>query len=91
MTKIKNEAQLAKKAVEVAERLRAVVASTPIPLEAGQTLTFTVSVGVSTLTDHINSISSLLNLADKALYQAKKSGRNKVCSFANPLQDCISL
>lgn len=79
------------KAVEVAERLRAVVASTPIPLEAGQTLTFTVSVGVSTLTDYINSISSLLNLADKALYQAKKSGRNKVCSFVNPVQDCISL
>lgn len=66
------------KAVEVAERLRQTIADTPVPLEHGLPLHFTVSIGVATYTgDHIN-IDMLLNLADQALYQAKNSGRNRV-------------
>ncbi|WP_446808239.1 diguanylate cyclase [Methylomonas sp. 2BW1-5-20] len=79
------------RAVDVAERLRTVIAESPILLESGQDLHFTVSIGVATLTDMNTSVSSLLNLADKALYQAKKTGRNKVCSFSQPRQDCMTL
>lgn len=69
------------KALEVAERLRAVVAASHILLESEQTLRFTISIGVTTLKDKNINIGTLLNLADKALYQAKQTGRNKVCSF----------
>ncbi len=79
------------KALDVAERLRAVIADSTILLESGQDLRFTVSIGVATLTDKSSNVSSLLNLADKALYQAKNTGRNKVCSFSQPRQDCIGL
>ncbi|MBD9357945.1 diguanylate cyclase [Methylomonas albis] len=70
------------KAIEVAERLRTVVAGSAIIVESGQALYFTVSIGVATLTDEGSSIGDLLNLADKGLYQAKHGGRNKVCSFS---------
>jgi diguanylate cyclase (GGDEF)-like protein len=39
----------------------------------------TVSIGVTTLKNKDTSIDMLLNQADKALYEAKKTGRNKVC------------
>jgi len=43
----------------------------------------TVSIGVASLIPGINSsLEDFFNMADKALYQAKNSGRNKVCSFS---------
>jgi diguanylate cyclase (GGDEF)-like protein len=39
---------------------------------------FTVSIGIATLTDKNHNINLLLKQADKALYKAKESGRNKV-------------
>ncbi len=66
-------------AVEAAERLRASLANAKVPQENGQLLQFTVSIGVSSLTSQIDNFDVLLNLADNALYEAKKSGRNKVC------------
>ena len=42
----------------------------------------TVSIGVASITPTLNSsIEDFFNMADKALYQAKNSGRNKVCCF----------
>lgn len=66
-------------ASEIAERLREVIAQSEVVLEAGLPLHFTVSIGVSTLKDKGVNLDKLLNLADNALYQAKESGRNKVC------------
>jgi diguanylate cyclase (GGDEF)-like protein len=39
----------------------------------------TISTGVACINDKINDINSLIAEADKALYKAKNSGRNKVC------------
>jgi len=39
---------------------------------------FTVSSGISVLSETDNTIDQLLNRADKALYMAKDLGRNKV-------------
>ncbi len=61
----------------VAERLRATLAETPIRV-AEYELRVTISIGVATsLADH--SIHELLKYADKALYEAKRTGRNRVC------------
>jgi diguanylate cyclase (GGDEF)-like protein/PAS domain S-box-containing protein len=68
------------KASEVAERLRENVENTEVILEAGLPLHFTVSIGVATLKGKDANIDILFNQSDKALYQAKESGRNRVCA-----------
>jgi diguanylate cyclase (GGDEF)-like protein len=65
--------------VQFAERIR--MAIIKCRLEREQMLQLTASFGV--VENHNNpSIHSLLNLADKALYQAKKTGKNKVCVYS---------
>ena len=43
----------------------------------------TVSVGVALLDSHGASLVELLESADKAMYRAKRTGRDRVC-LANP-------
>jgi diguanylate cyclase (GGDEF)-like protein len=59
-------------AMVVAERIRAAVA-TPNELPA-----YTVSIGVTTRSYGDTTVDELLARADKALYQAKANGRNRV-------------
>ncbi|HEY0666115.1 MAG TPA: diguanylate cyclase [Gallionella sp.] len=66
-------------AAEVADRLRECVAATEVVLEAGMPLHFTISVGVTTLTEKDVNLDIMLNQADQALYRAKEGGRNRVC------------
>lgn len=70
-------------AAEVAERLRVAITDTKVPLESGLPLRVTVSIGVVSLSSKEDNIDVLLNLADKALYEAKETGRNKVCVVGN--------
>lgn len=65
-------------AIEVAERLRARVANGTVDLPQGFALHCTVSIGVSTLCGPEDHIEGLLSLADRALYKAKRTGRNRV-------------
>lgn len=62
-------------AVAVAERLRHRIQSTSIP-DVGH---ITASFGVATFPLHANSRDTLVVTADRALYDAKHSGRNRVC------------
>ncbi len=71
----------AEQALEVAERLRQAIASTEVPLE-NKVIHFTTSIGVATLKEEDANIDLLLRRADQALYEAKNSGRNKVCVAA---------
>jgi diguanylate cyclase (GGDEF)-like protein len=78
-------------AINVAERLRAHVASMAIPVndrdEAAGHITLTISVGVAALDDSSRALTApdgsnrelagLLAAADAALYHAKETGRNK--------------
>lgn len=64
---------------QLAERLRGEVERTPFRLGLSAPLHVTVSIGVSTLaSDHDQPLDQALKLADDALYQAKRSGRNRV-------------
>jgi diguanylate cyclase (GGDEF)-like protein len=60
-----------------AERLRKEVADQQIAVR-GQTLQITISLGVAAVSPEMPEIESLLHLADKALYNAKRGGRNRV-------------
>lgn len=76
------------RAVEVAERCRQAVDQIRLPHE-GELLAFSVSIGVSSGSVHPQyDRDQLLQLADQALYQAKRSGRNRVC--AAPAQARVS-
>ena len=65
-------------AEQLADRLRRAVAENHIvtPEFSGSV---TVSVGVAGSSDHVESLTEMLKLADEGLYAAKAAGRNKVC------------
>lgn len=65
----------------VAERLRREVAENPLVAEADRIST-TISIGVASRDDAMTGISDLMKVADRALYDAKNSGRNRVVCAA---------
>jgi len=65
------------RAAVVAERLRAIVASTVVLYE-GERIRYTVSAGIACLLDGEGGIDLLLKRADQALYAAKRAGRNRI-------------
>lgn len=67
------------RAIEIAENIRKAVEKNTFSLNDGQKITLTISVGIASYGDTTNNINMLIEEADRALYQAKKSGRNKIC------------
>jgi len=65
------------KALHVAERLRRQVADTPMTDQATPIRT-TVSIGVTVVGHEPADLATALKQADKALYMAKRNGRNRV-------------
>ena len=75
-------------AFAVAERLRTRIERTEVPGVG----TITASLGIATFPLHASSRDLLVTAADRALYQAKRTGRNRVCSPADlPQDDMFSL
>lgn len=64
-------------AAAIGERLREAVERTPITAENDISVSITVSIGVSMLRDG-DTETSMLDRADKRLYEAKRTGRNKL-------------
>ncbi|NVL90496.1 MAG: diguanylate cyclase [Desulfobacterales bacterium] len=68
-------------ALHVSERLRQAVEGCEVDAE-GKTLNVTISLGIATFPhEQIRDSKELVECADKALYQAKENGRNRVEVF----------
>lgn len=66
----------------LAERLRAAVEGLKFqPRRATHPVRVTISVGVATYPDHAASTAELIEGADRALFQAKRDGRNLIRAF----------
>lgn len=71
----------------VAERLRVAIETHPFPNHQSQPLgKVTVSIGVATFPENASTLEKLLEVADRALYQAKADGRNCVREPASVAQ-----
>lgn len=64
--------------IAFAEKVRKMIEATPLETQIGP-LAVTVSIGVASVPHtRIHTAKELIIAADKALYRAKKSGRNQV-------------
>jgi diguanylate cyclase (GGDEF)-like protein len=70
-------------AMTVAERIRLGVEAIELRLSDGTSVRATVSIGVALFPSHGRGASDLLAAADRAVYQAKALGRNRVAAFAD--------
>lgn len=67
-------------AVAAGERFRQLIAGRAISI-GDRSLSVTVSIGASACREGTTGVDELLKQADIALYEAKRSGRNRVCRF----------
>ena len=65
-------------AIALAERQRQAVEATPLELPDGRRLELTLSIGVAAAVPADATSESLVEAADRALYEAKGAGRNQV-------------
>lgn len=65
-------------AIMTAEKIRKLVEQTEFIFE-DITIPVTISLGVSTMVDDLMDVESFIKKADENLYNAKNSGRNRVC------------
>ncbi|MDX2495099.1 MAG: EAL domain-containing protein [Desulfuromusa sp.] len=72
-------------AAQIAERIRHTIAKKPC---GG--VKITASLGVSSIEHHANKPDEMVNQADKALYAAKNSGRNRVIQWGKENLDTLA-
>jgi diguanylate cyclase (GGDEF)-like protein len=68
----------AEDAQKIGESIRQSIEAETFPV-GGQPRSLTLSGGVAAWSDELEDMSDLLRLADSRLYQAKSSGRNRIC------------
>lgn len=66
----------------VAERLRRAVAASPLEAGLPEPLRITVSIGLAVFPDDATGKGGLVECADRALYAAKRTGKNRVVRYA---------
>jgi len=73
----------AAQALEITERIRQGISQLAIPRDGGAAIRITISVGVAVPSQARRTLDDLLAAADHALYQAKRSGRDRVVMYAD--------
>ena len=69
-------------AKSVAERLCRTVYETTVEVGAQPTINLSISIGLAVFPEHASEGPELIVLADRALYAAKRAGRNRVHTYA---------
>ncbi|WP_098442375.1 GGDEF domain-containing protein [Bacillus sp. es.036] len=69
-----------REALEIGERVRAIIEENSFMITKDISIHITASIGASTFPETVPSPSQLYREADEALYQAKRSGRNRIYS-----------
>jgi diguanylate cyclase (GGDEF)-like protein len=69
-------------ATAFAERLRAAIEEAKLGRALGPDVAVTISAGVAGFPDHASEAETLIMAADRALYEAKAAGRNRVAAAA---------
>jgi diguanylate cyclase (GGDEF)-like protein len=72
-------------AMDISDRLRILIRESQISAN-GNIFNSTISVGISTTNESVTDFSQLMLCADKALYEAKKGGRDQVYYCEWPLK-----
>lgn len=73
-------------AVHLAERTCHAVAEFPVMISPQEVIPITVSIGTATVPDDAHASRDLVTAADLAMYEAKRSGRNCVCTASRDIQ-----
>jgi diguanylate cyclase (GGDEF)-like protein len=74
------------------ERLRVRIASSPVRLPArGPSVAVTVSIGFAEAQADLRSPEEVIQAADRALYEAKHAGRNRVCCSGQAAPAAVAL
>ena len=69
-------------ALRTIERVLKSVEESPIQIDAERKFYVTLSVGIASFPNHAGSDEELLQNADNALYEAKRSGRNRIVIYS---------
>lgn len=73
-----------REAKAVAERIQRRISFYPFRIDSRkEEIGFTISIGISTFPEDGGGPEEMITLADMALYQAKKDGRNRVAMYSN--------
>ena len=73
----------AAQALEITERIRQGISQLAIPRDGTAAIRITISIGVAVPSQARHTLDDLLAAADHALYQAKRSGRDRVVVYAD--------
>jgi diguanylate cyclase (GGDEF)-like protein len=71
-------------ALTVSERIRNQISREPFLTSSGP-INLTASLGIAALNDEIPDLVTLIDCADKAMYQSKQNGRNLVTEYTSVL------
>ncbi|MCK5557322.1 MAG: diguanylate cyclase [Candidatus Hydrogenedentes bacterium] len=81
-------------AFAMAERLRNLVAAQPFTVSRGDggtlEIPITISIGIAGMPMDADSEEGLISAADRALYEAKRNGRNCTVRTSDPIEDALS-
>jgi diguanylate cyclase (GGDEF)-like protein len=73
----------AAQALEITERIRQGISQLAIPRDGTTAIQVTISIGIAVPSQARRTLDDLLAAADHALYQAKRSGRDRVAMYAD--------